>query len=388
MRISVVTPFPLKTEPSRGASVYQKLLAIREWTDIDVYVPHPSYPRWKWLQPRTFLYRRTDFGHPTPGIDPEFVGYPAVPVLTRPFNGIKLARCLTQVLQQRRPDIVLSYCVYPDACGAVIAARQLGLPVVIGCLGSDIRRISDPLSKRMVQFALRNADYVVGVSNDLISRAIALGASPGRSRAIPNGCDGSIFYPADRAEARRQLGVSADANLIVFTGRIVQLKGLQELLPAVYRIASRDPKLELALLGDGPLLNAYARQAAYAGFGGRIRFLGNTPPRGVAQWLAAADVFCLPSHSEGCPSSVIEALACGRPVVATNVGGIPDLVDPRSGVLIPPHNSEALESALRLALERAWDPRSIAATFRRTWRDVAADTFSVCQEVLTAMKAA
>ncbi len=381
MRISVVSPFPLNTEPFRGGSIYSHLLHMQNWADVQVYVPHPSYPSWKWLQPRTFLYQRVDFAHPTPGLAPEFIDYPALPVITRPANGVTLSGYLVKRFRERRPDVVLSYCAYPDACGAVIAARKLSIPVVIGCLGSDIRRIRDPLSKQLVKYTVRNADYVVAVSKELISRAIALGASPERSRAIPNGCDGSIFRPADRAEARRKLGVPVEADLIAFTGRLVPLKGIQELLPAFFRMAASNPKLELALIGDGPQNGIYTKQAADAGMSGRVRFLGNTAPGAVALWLAAANVFCLPSHSEGCPNAVIEALACGRPVVATNVGGIPDLVDARSGLLVAPHNSEALERALCQVLSQTWDPQAIAATFRRTWRDMAADTFQVCEDV-------
>jgi teichuronic acid biosynthesis glycosyltransferase TuaC len=381
VRISVVTPFPLQTEPFRGGSIYQHLLHMREWADIKVYVPHPSYPRRRWLQPRTFLYQRAGFAHSTPGVTPEFIEYPAVPVFTRPVNGSTLSRYLLKKFREYPPDLVLSYCIYPDACGAVLAARRLSIPVVIGCLGSDVRRISDPISKMMVRYALRNADYVLAVSKELISRAIALGASPRRSRAISNGCDGTIFYPADMADARCQLGVASNARLIAFTGRLVELKGVQELLPAFFRMAASDPNLELALIGDGPLLGAYSKQAADAGVLDRVHFLSNTAPERVALWLAAANVFCLPSHSEGCPNAVIEALACGRPVVATDVGGIPDLVDGRSGILVPPHNSEALEGALRVALSRNWDPEAIAATFRRTWRDMAAETFRVCEDV-------
>src|ERR1700730_15364165 len=144
MRIAVVTPFPLKTEPSRGKSIYDHLVHMRRWADLKVYVPHLHYPRWKWFQPRNFLYQRDGFAHPTPDLEAEYVEYPAFPVVTRPANGLTLSRCLLKRFRVWRPEVVLSYCAYPDACGAVIAARKLSIPVVIGCLGSDLRRISDP----------------------------------------------------------------------------------------------------------------------------------------------------------------------------------------------------------------------------------------------------
>jgi glycosyltransferase involved in cell wall biosynthesis len=100
--------------------------------------------------------------------------------------------------------------------------------------------------------------------------------------------------------------------------------------------------------------------------------------------MAAADVFCLPSYSEGCPNVVIEALACGRPVVATKVGGIPELVGSACGLLVPPRDSRSLSCALAEALARRWDAQSIAQRFSRPWERVAEETIQVCYEVLGA----
>ena len=95
--------------------------------------------------------------------------------------------------------------------------------------------------------------------------------------------------------------------------------------------------------------------------------------------MRAADLFCLPSYSEGCPNVVVEALACGRPVVATRVGGIPELVKGTCGMLIPPRDIGELRRALDAALSKQWDGEEIARTSRRSWKDVAAETFAVCR---------
>jgi glycosyltransferase involved in cell wall biosynthesis len=97
--------------------------------------------------------------------------------------------------------------------------------------------------------------------------------------------------------------------------------------------------------------------------------------------MRAADVFCLPSYSEGCPNVVVEALACGRPVVATKVGGIPELVNETCGMLIPPRNAGELAKALDRALSKPWDSEEIARTFTRSWETVAAETLAVCRKV-------
>ena len=101
----------------------------------------------------------------------------------------------------------------------------------------------------------------------------------------------------------------------------------------------------------------------------------------MAQWMRAADVFCLPSYSEGCPNVVVEALACGRPVVSTEVGGVPELVNESNGILVAPRDAVALRTALDKALDKAWDSDEIARTSARSWETVAQETLAVCHRV-------
>ena len=162
----------------------------------------------------------------------------------------------------------------------------------------------------------------------------------GRRRAVRNGCDTSVFRLADRAEARTALGLDTESEVVVFVGRIAAIKGLRELVAAVMRLRVSHPRLQLFCIGEGALQAELEAGAIDADLADRIHFLGQRDSLEVASWLAASNVFCLPSYAEGCPNSVIEALACGRPVVATNVGGIPELVDSESGILVAPRDSE------------------------------------------------
>ena len=102
----------------------------------------------------------------------------------------------------------------------------------------------------------------------------------------------------------------------------------------------------------------------------------------VAQWMAASNAFCLPSYSEGCPNVVVEALACGRPVIACDVGGIPELVDDTCGVLLPPQDPDRLAGAIRATLDRPWDEALIARKAKRSWEDCARETMDVLNLVL------
>ncbi|MGS1078606.1 glycosyltransferase [Pseudoxanthomonas beigongshangi] len=379
MRLLIVTSqFPIAGEPHRGRPIYQTVRELSRLAQVRVLSPVATYPRW--AQPRSYLYRASDEHHSVPGCDVEYVRYPALPAVSRPFNGRLCARAIAAPMRAFAPDLVLSYWLYPDAYGAMLAARRIGAPLVVGARGSDLR-VRDAISRRLTRPVLHAARRLLVVSEDLGRVAERdYGAHPDRIRAIPNGCDASIFHPADRAEARQALDLPADAEVVTYVGRLVPEKGLRELLVAAGELRSTRPRLQLVLVGEGPM---HAELAALAAAGDLpVRFAGTRPPAEVARWMCASDLVTLPSYSEGHPNVLVEALACGRPVVATPVGGIPEVVDAASGVLVPVRDPAALADGLRQALERDWDEAALARRFSRDWRQVAQDTLLACEEVL------
>ena len=381
MKIAVVTSyFPTREQPQRGHSAYQTLRAMCG-VDIEVFCPLTIYP--SWCEPRNFPYGRTDLTYSPPDMRACYVEYPGLPIVSRPFNGFTAARRLLPHVQRFNPDLILNYSVYPEGYAAVSLGRHLGVPVVLGAIGSDINRIPDPISGWLTRKTLRSAARVVTVSRHLSRQAIRLGAHQDRTRVVWNGCDSSIFRLSDRESARAKLGIDLDAALIVFTGWISPSKGLADLLDAVIQLAPTHRTLRLVCLGSGSYRDELERKAQSAGVEQQVRFPGPSSPSEVARWLAAASVFCLPSHAEGLPNAVIEALACGRPVVATRVGGIPELIDAGSGLLVPPRNSEALAAALGEALARSWDEFAISSRFTRSWSQVARETLDICTEALS-----
>jgi len=381
LRLAVVTSyFPIRAQPHRGHSAYQTLRQMKSWMDIQVFCPLAIYPsRW---QPRNFPYVRADLSYSPPDVPAQYIEYPALPLLSRPFNGLVGARYVLPHLERFRPDLILSYYVYPDGYAALSAGRQLGVPVVLGAIGSDINRIPDRISGFLTRKALRDASFVLTVSDHLRTQAIRLGSSKERTRAVRNGCDSSIFRLSNRAEARDELGLDKESEVVLFVGWLASPKGLRELLDAMIRLVPSRPRLQLFCIGEGALQAELEAKAAQAGIAGHVHFLGRRCSTEIARWLAAANVFCLPSYAEGCPNALIEALACGRPVIATQVGGIPELVDARSGILVGPGDGAALAEALKEAFSRQWDEPAIAAAAQRGWDHVAQDTYEVCQSVL------
>jgi len=143
----------------------------------------------------------------------------------------------------------------------------------------------------------------------------------------------------------------------------------------------------LAFVGDGPGGEHLRSKSKHLVLDDRITLNGACSSQKVAQWLAAANVLALPSYNEGYPNVVIEALSCGRPVIATNVGGILELVNEESGILIAPRDSRALAAAIEKAMDRRWDEHSISEQFRRGWDEAADELLRICELALEQRKA-
>ena len=380
MRLLIVTSqFPIAGEPNRGRPVYQTIRELSRLATVRVISPVATYPRW--AQPRSYLFRASDDTQTVEGCDVQYVSYPALPAVTRPLNGWSCARALHAPLKAFAPDLVLSYWLYPDAYGAMLAARKAGLPLVAGARGSDLR-VRDAISRGLTRPVVRAAQRLLVVSEDLGRVAVEnYGADAARIRTIPNGCDASLFHPADRSAARTCLGLADDAEVVTYVGRLVAEKGLRELLDAYRTLSTARPRLRLVLVGEGPMREEIA--ARLAGDPSlQVTLAGAQPPAEVARWMAASDLVTLPSYSEGHPNVLVEALACGRPVVATPVGGIPEVVDAESGILVPARDAAALANGLAQALDRRWDEPALARKFSRDWRQVAEDTLEACQQAL------
>ncbi len=383
MRLAVVTSqYPLAEDPTRGQPVRQTIDALSRLTSLEVFVPNAVYPAW--LQPRSYRYATTSSGTlSVGGYRVHHVSYGTLPLVGRVLNGRSAARALFEPLQRFSPDLVLAYWLYPDAYGASAVAQRLGIPVVSGARGSDLRA-RDRLSLLLTKLALDRSAGVLAVSDNLRSIAVDRFGVPGaRATTIANGCDSRIFRLARRVDARTELGLPDDIRLVLFAGRLVEAKGVRELLMAWSAIAAADPAARLAFVGAGALHDELSRTAASLGFGDRVILPGVQPLERVAAWMQACDVFCLPSHTEGYPNVLVEALACGRPVVATPVGGAVEIVDEDNGLLTPVADVPRLTSALQSALARDWSETRLAARFSRSWDDVARETLEACEKALS-----
>ncbi len=385
LRIAVVSRyFPSSGEPWQGRSAYQTIRALSPEAEVHVFYPNSAYP--SFLRPRTRLYSGLDKNYSPAGVNVSYHDYPAVPLLSRPFNGAMAANALLPCVRAFQPDLIFSIFLYPDSYAALQIAKKLRVPLVAMGIGSDIHSIADRISAKYTRTVLREADFLVTVSEDLRQKALAMGASPERSRAVVNGCDLSVFHVRDRTEARRHLELDPEARIVLYIGRMDVRKGLRELVEASAKLHTKRLDLQVYMVGEGPDRPQITLAIEAAGGGSYIHALPPCQPDDVALWIAAADLVTLPSYMEGCPNVVLEALACGRPVIATRVGGIPEIMSDACGRLIPPHDSGALAEALDAVLATSWDANSISAQWSRSWSTVADELMDIFEDVIGASR--
>jgi glycosyltransferase involved in cell wall biosynthesis len=373
--LALTKVFPNPVQPLGAAFNRQQFACLARRADVQVVVPVQWFPGAERLGPRTEagkLARVPDFDW----VDGLFVRYPRVfhlPRIDYPVAaGLYLASLLPLFRRlARQADVVLGSFVYPDGVAAVWMARLLGLPSVLYALGSDVNVAAQiPGVPAQLRWTLPQARRIVAVSRDLADRTIALGARPEQLVVIPNGVDRSIFRPQGKEQARRELGLPVEGRFILFVGRLEKAKGLDELIAAFAELSAQDPSCKLLIVGDGAL-RARCDQAA-VDLAGKVVVAGGRPLSEVSRWMTAADLLALPSWHEGTPNVILEALASGRPVVASRTGGIPDLVTgPELGALHPPRDVAALAAALRKVLDDRHDPDAIASRGTVSWQESA-----------------
>jgi glycosyltransferase involved in cell wall biosynthesis len=376
MRVLCVTRlFPNRVEPVFGPFNKKQFAALRAiGHEVTVINPIPTFPGATLFGRRTRASLRGVPDEDTigglPVHHPRFLHVPKFPAVHAPLYALGV---LPEAARLRgRFDVILAPFAYPDGIASVLLGELLGVPVVVKLHGGDMNvgaRI--PAIGRWVRWGFGKVARIAAVSYPLAEAAHEFGVPWSKIAVVEDGVDGSIFRVRDAREAKREVGLPEDRRHIVFVGRLERRKGVYELMEAFAALAAQVPDVDLVLVGDGE--DTAACRAWAERMGGRAILAGQKGMDEVAPYYAAADVATLPSHAEGTPNCVIEALACGRPVVASRVGGIPDMIhDPSMGELVPPQDAPALSRAFARALSRTYDPEQIVRlTGRGSWEDSA-----------------
>lgn len=278
---------------------------------------------------------------------------------------------IRRLMAAEPPDAILGYWVHPDGETAVRAAQAAGIPSAVIVGGSDVLLITrHPGRRRRVVDVLQSTNAVITVNWNLKEEIIGFGIDPGRVHVWQQGVDTGLFSPGDRTEARRRLGIPTKVRVLLWVGRMVPVKGLDVLIEACAILRERGVSFHLYLVGDGPLRPSLVSECRARGLSDVVTCAGARPHDQLPDWYRAADLTVLPSRSEGLPNVLRESLACGIPFVASRVGGIPEIAEEGSSLLVAPGDPTALAEAIARTLAE-WGPSSRPRSRSTGWAESA-----------------
>lgn len=378
--------YPNAAQPRHGIFTEHRLHSLLATGGVEVRVvaPVPWLPGFLRGSARFGVYDRVPGSDRRSGIDILHPRYPTLPKVGMTLAPFLMAMAMLRPLRTLIRggfdfDVLDAFYLYPDGVAAALLGRIFGKPVVVTAYGSDVNVLPNyMLPRAMIRWAARRASAVTTVSQALKDKLVSLGIPRAKVHVIRHGVDFRLFAPpADRAALRARLGMSRPVLLSV--GHLIELKGQHIAIEAMSDL----PDMELWLVGHGEMEARLRAVAEKLGVADRVKFLGHVDQPDLPTYFGAADALVLASSREGIPNVILESMACGTPVVATRVGGVPEvLTAPAAGLLMPERSAEALASTVR-ALFRDYPDRAATRRFAElfSWTDTAAQHLAVLREV-------
>lgn len=382
--LTISCVYPNSNEPTYGIFVRNRLTRVATAAEVKVIAPVPVIDYSK-IKLGVFNSGHIDRLQHDGNIDvlhPRWLFPPSGGAVTAGCLGARLLPLVRRLRSTFPFDVIDAHFGYPDGIASAIVSMAIDCPFTVTLRGSETMHADFPTRRRAMQWALQRASRVITVSDSLRRFAITLGANPEKIKTIPNGIDASVFYPRKRELARRKLKLDQDAPIILSAGYLIERKGHHRAIQALHGLRARGCTARLVIAGgpgrEGRFEEELHKLVATLGLKDLVSFAGNVDPGTLAEWMSAADVLCLASTREGWPNVLHEAMGCGTPVVATDVGGVADMItDDGHGMVVPPLNPAALEAALERALSRTWDRSRISTWAQsRSWEQVGRETLA------------
>ena len=348
--LTFTTLFPNSEQPSHGVFVENRLRHLVASGEVEsvVVAPVPYFPSTARCFGDWARYARVDRQEMRHGLAIHHPRFPVIPRVGMSTGPALLAAATISLVRRllakdRGFDVIDAHYFYPDGVSALWIGRHLRRPVVITARGTDINLISRyALPRRAIRWGIANADRLIAVSEALKHALVALGAVPDGVEVLRNGVDLSMFRPTDRRAARQALGLTRPTLLSV--GHLIERKGHDRVIEAMRQL----PDFDLIIVGEGPEREALGHLARGVGVTDQVRLLGARPHEMLPEIYGAADALVLASSREGWANVLLEAMACGTPVVASNIWGNPEVVKTAASGVLTEHNTpEGIARAVR-----------------------------------------
>ena len=372
--------FPSSVQPTAGLFIRERMFRVGRHAPLIVISPQPWFPLQSVIRRARPTFRpgapKAEVQDGTTVLFPRFLSFPGA---FRWLDGISMAVSLLplmrRLLRERGAGIIDAHFAYPCGYAAARLGHWLQLPVTITLRGTETRHLRDARLRKRAVSAVRRASRVFSVSDSLRRLFIAEGIAADHIQVIGNGVDIDKFRPIERGDARRALGLPASGRILISVGGLVERKGFHRVIALLPALIREMPDLHYVVVGgpspEGDMSRELREQVRALRLEDRVTFTGPLPPERIHVPLSAANVFVLSTRNEGWANVFLEAMACGLPVVTTDVGGNAEVVSsPELGTIVPFDDAPALRSAIADALARTWDRERILAHARaNAWDD-------------------
>lgn len=387
-RVLILSEFyPHAAEAYAGIFVREQIAYFKHCEVVAVIAPAVRYPALaRYRQLRALL--------PTAGIRRE-ANHPVVrvplhylPVIAESFACMEFYRRALSAIEQHQFefDLIHAHWAYRSGFVASKLAQKFAKPFVLTAQGSDIHTwLFEHRKRAKILTALQRADVIIALNKSLRDKILAEGVAEDKLHVIPQGVDCELYKPSSIKANNLRPAASEPAFLYLCVANHYRVKGIDILLHA---LARTEKKINLLLVGAGPETTALKSLAQRLGLGARVTFAGAQPPESIPNWINAADAVVIPSRNEGGPAVLLQALACGKPVVATSVGMVPAVItDQRFGLIVPAEDAQALAAALERMRTMSWNTSHIREQILPfSWQNLSARIEDVYRAVLEQRK--
>ncbi len=367
--------YPNAAQPNYGLFVRERMRRVAAEVELVVVAPVPWFPFQGLL--RRF---RPHFRPWVPALEeqngirvyhPRFFCFPGVLKWTDAwFQALGSFSLMRRLKREFGFNVIDSHFIYPDGAAARLLARWLRVPYTITLRGSLLRFGASAAQRRQIERAMSDAARVFSVADSLRQDAISWGQAADHVEVVGNGVDLDRFRPEDKTLSRRRFGLPAEARLLVSVGGLIERKGFHRVIEVLPQLRESHGDIHFAVAGgaspEGNNRAELEAQIARLGLGDCVHLLGSVSPDDLRFVYSAGDVFVLATRFEGWANVLLEASACGLPIVTTRVGGNAEVVNSEEvGLVVPYGDSDALLQALRTALDRTWNRDALLEHARR-----------------------
>lgn len=361
--------YPSRVRPNAGVFIRERMSKVARHCPLVVISPVPWFPLQSLIRRYKPDYRpQPDKYEDQDGISVYFPRFLSIPGIGRSWDGFfmalgSLASCY-RLKKCFAFNLIDAHFAYPDGYAATLLGKWFKVPVTITLRGTEVPLSKIPSRRQRLLKALNNAAQVFSVSDSLKRHMVNLGADAEKIRVVGNGIDTAKFFPIDKKQARQDWQIPEDAQVLISVGGLVDRKGFHRVIEILPALIEKYPRLLYLIVGgaspEGNIRNRLELQVETLNLRQHVRFLGAMPAEQLHGPLSAADIFVLATANEGWANVFLEAMACGLPVISTDVGGNREVVANETlGSIVPFGNADALLLAVDNGLQRQWDRQAI-----------------------------